>query len=781
MAAKERTTRSKSPQSFDTDLRQTEVTTYSNRAQAREGNTVKAVGTAVRKPVIAADKSDKYTSFAPQKYVTDYSDLVKFGGEMAIDAYKGYKEAEAETEIEGTLKDYFDGQIADAAIPGAAADKVNAELRMNDNYGDDRDPGEYSESDEQTLKEATDNLHQLARLKQRGAKNSTELNVKVEALVRKYINQVPGLATEFRNIAKNTLGDSSATLNRLISQEKSEAEIAKEQRKIYNANLQAARVAGFDGPPQEALYRLNLERQQIQRSVALDRAVTNDRLLAERLTQQPEWSTKVSATFATARTTIQAINDNPELDDRTKSIRIIGALQEQIAAIGSTYGYTEAGKSLVTSMEAMAKIYEGFRDGSIPAEKVKNSVAWLENSNRLRLLSDPAIAGQLAFMAAGGAGIALEIASQEVRDHVSTLNWNVQTVAYGLYAGQTNRPPGVSKKEYGQGSALFLGAMSKHISQNVNSDDPAVIEGNKWVMSKLSKAVDSWKASDGAEVMDAFIKNTANADIIPFLEKYDPDGEFAKKALLISGEFIAVNIKDRIDQKFDSNTMKITYAQDGTARVEALGTQPSDVIKVIKNLQENYIPRINNYIRTFQHMNGGVDYGKTARTFYSQLLGQGSMPEDPPKGLPTENDTRTPQEIAMDEVINTGQLPLAASPSEEGTAELVEQHNRAVKALTTPVYNYLESLGWEANLITTDLGNIMKDIGGAIGTKGFDKQQVIEEAVKKAKKRLEKSIKQFDKDGTNAIKEIDDAAAASMVEDWQRIRALYTRKDGNFK
>lgn len=629
MAAKERTPRSKSPQSFDTDLRQTEVTTYSNRAQAREGNIVKAVGTAVRKPVIAADKSDKYTSFAPQKYVNDYSDLVKFGGEMAIDAYKGYKEAEAETEIEGTLKDYFDGQIADAAIPGATADKVNAELRMNDNYGDDRDPGEYSESDEQTLKEATDNLHQLARLKQRGAKSSTELNVKVEALVRKYINQVPGLATEFRNIAKNTLGDSEATLNRLISQEKSEAVIAKEQRMAYNNLLANANKEGFTGTDREKILQLaewNQEKHLVARQKLL---LERDENAAKALTTRDGWGTFSKVTSRNLTSALTAAVNNPANSSIDRKLVAIQLVMSDIAGtVSGQLGNTAGGKELLSGLNAIRDVYVGMANGSIPAEAANNMVTYVTKTIEAKLWSNPELARDLIVLKFAGNTLTANTAAARVVKGLESISVDVENLTVTQLAATAGGPPafgpGTTEAQKALVRKLTADNTLSYIKAYGKETSPEFTAAHKRFMSSMINSIENWEESAGVEAMDALVKTTADESMVNFLALYDTDGRYREQAKLMVQSFIGKSIDSRMKEKFDSSTMEIRPASDGTSRVFSLSNNPTkETTKQIQVLNESYMPRLNSYFRAYEHLNGGTDYAGAGEQYFRKLFNKG--------------------------------------------------------------------------------------------------------------------------------------------------------------
>jgi len=136
------------------------------------------------------------TQFAPQAAVQDdsASKLLGFAGEQAVEANRGYRDAE----FEGEAREAIEGRILKAYSQFAGGENVELDAFS-------AELGKYKEGYKQ------------------GALTNSDMSVRVENARRKAINLMPGRVQEINTLSQQTLGQYKAQLDQIDAQEKAQA------------------------------------------------------------------------------------------------------------------------------------------------------------------------------------------------------------------------------------------------------------------------------------------------------------------------------------------------------------------------------------------------------------------------------------------------------------------------------------------------------------------------------------------------------------------------------
>jgi len=180
--------------------------------------------------------------------VADTSDsaLLKFAGEQAGAAYKGFKGAQIEEAVTPEIEAFFESAAARGyEAPIYEAQTTPENLRAAQDVAAQMETGAFTAAEDPALASARGDVAKLKRAADMGAMSKGELKARIDTKLKEFINDAPGLATEFTSYVKQALGKYASNIDFIEAQRKSAASGTSDLDKYKKEQAASARVMGL--------------------------------------------------------------------------------------------------------------------------------------------------------------------------------------------------------------------------------------------------------------------------------------------------------------------------------------------------------------------------------------------------------------------------------------------------------------------------------------------------------------------------------------------------------
>lgn len=532
-------------------------------------------------------------------------------GGTALEAHKGYREAQLEIGIDKEIEQFFGGQEAESRIPGQAENVVSLA---------EQTAGLVSPEEDEALQSAKRDLSRLADMRARGAGSTLELKARVEALTKQYINNYPGMAKDFRQLARENLGDYSDRFALFDKEQKDAADLAKDEQKAWaDREKHARRVYQIDtNRPRSEWYPQYLASQGDARThrelnLLRDTNTVESNLIIE---DDERWGAYHQGEAINARTAFSGIADDDTLNADQKATNIQAIHSRLVADINSRWMKGGAVhprvSALLTDLQSTADLYTKVASGEITAVSANNTVKARLDIAKSQLLDDP----QIATAVAGSQLI--ENAYVDIRLAESVRIKMLGAVKAAARSGTAFSKPG-SRTADEQGAVGGYFQLMKGWASAYNEAESKNPDEAKFIVDNIEATLDSWHRDETTPAFDGLLDMVADPDFNTFIAE-NGTPELKEKLSVPIQTFIMDNVSTAFQGKFDSSTMKIKVGEDGQMYVSA--TDPK-VSGEVTNLNRNYAVRFNKFVKAEAHLQGTTNY-KSAMEKLIPLITKGS-------------------------------------------------------------------------------------------------------------------------------------------------------------
>lgn len=517
---------------------------------------------------------------------------INFLGNLGVEAVKGYQQAKVSDATTGEVEDFLAATNArqEAPIAQAAAEQV-----LN-----------TAGADSEAFTRAKADLERIATIINRGAGNTSELKMRVQARLRQYINQMPGFAPELRQTADNILGDYSGVLSSIHAEEVKPAKESLED-KVFEALLKR----DDNGAIAAQYVSGNITKEETKAALLRQEANKNDFSMLERLqkeqnintdllAREPRFDNGLEAIRLSTSGSITRIIDNSAIPKDQKETMITNEVAKALTQV-APYRNGEVGRSKVAALEkALNDVAIDAKDvvsGKRTKEYLANSIAITESKATEGLYAmEERLPQYKAFISAlGPAAQSLNINTALIPEYMKL--WNRLT---------TNKNPFLEDTVGTKDKKGFYDMIAGAVKQNIDSKDTqGAIEWMTTLADDISKGK-GVKEEDYNGLVATLADEKIGKEIY---SKATPNQQATMLQPVESymGDLIGASIK-----AFNPATMTLVNSDDGRLLVRAKPDASFWDKRSVENMNVKLMGRMNNSIRALSHIQKGSDNYKAA-------------------------------------------------------------------------------------------------------------------------------------------------------------------------
>ena len=536
---------------------------------------------------------------------------IEFYGNLATEAHKGYQVASLQVDIQNEVDDFVTGYGASEKLnePGGAIDTLGTQ------EGIARDNPDHTPEEKDALEAARVEVRRLARAKVQGAATPLQLRIRLETMTKQAINNMPGLAREFRAMANAELGDVGGVIADIESKERAKEKAAKSGADMMNAFTKKAWSVGVDtrkpGWEEKTFQRLAAK----QSHEVAKNAVESGLIEQKALLNNPEHQKNSMLTYTgLAGGSMKQILENTEIQGNiteiSKRISIVANNQRAAAQADFTSDdgvVSPAGKLIVQAITDQEELYTSVATGKLTLDEARNRQEARQIQAVASLTDTDAALLMYATMKSLGPGFDQLQIQAEFNKHYTN---HLAMLKMGANSGNplnAARDSGDKRNFFG---TLINWAKSKTEAGEI-TDTP---EGQD-ILTIVNNTLKNWVPSESVEGYDGLMSLASSKHFSDFLAVQDPSGDTKKRMLKISGNYIKKSVKTAFHAQFDYKTMEIGVAPDGSATVVAKEGGDEDVLDAVRKINASTITRFNTYNRANATLRG-----KTLEEVNKQML-----------------------------------------------------------------------------------------------------------------------------------------------------------------
>lgn len=555
------------------------------------------------------------TTYSKQGVVDDSTaQAISAVGGTALAAHQGYQEAGLKAGIDKHINDFFTGIEAEQRIPGQSENV--AQLA-------EQTAGLVSPEEDEALTSAKKDLAKLAIMRRTGAANPLQLRTRIEALTKQYISNMPGLADDFRRLARNELGDYSDRLKQIEVDEAAKASAGKDRAEVIKAAQKQATGFGIDTLSQpfsvwypqliehNASVRTHGDAQRLRESNIIDK---------NRFLESNQWPAVAQGAALSYRTEASAIiNLKKTADGREATaadkIAMLDALEaKQLLENGKWNPDAASASPKVTALNEAIKsttaVYKQIADGTISNTEAQNRL------NTLKAITESKIreTSGLGILMTASTLFPDSFTKGQIAQKAIPLIMNMhekQLAEENPFGNPANRAASTTEAIPEYFKQLGTWAAGVNGSKEGTKNDAA------GVLHAINTTLDTWKPNETTPAFDGLLGLVADPEINTFLSNHGTPELRAKLAVPIE-RFITDNVMSAFSGKYNTDTMRIVSTSTGGMYAQAKTNDPV-VAEQVKVLNKNYLPRFEKYLKATAHLQETTNYSSGASSLISIL------------------------------------------------------------------------------------------------------------------------------------------------------------------
>lgn len=551
---------------------------------------------------------------------TTQAEAIQTLGTMAGEAYMGKQAADIETEVEQQVFSYFEkagmegleSPIHERQLIKAQESAAREEVDVL---------GNPTPAEQKELNNARKEVTKLKNVAAQGAISDTELQARVEAITKKYINKLPGLTKEFQSYAATALGKYESNIDYIEAQRRARLTASEKnnayKNKIMGLAVEMGTSAIFnqDGSRKsfDETEAVVLGRQHNKEQVRLieQSAQKNDVLNSEALN-------KMGATWAQEHTMLQSsaferllegkdaegqpLINNPIELEKMLTAEYTARQQDMLRGVRAANRENPTVKAALAAMKTQYEMVVAEVTGTKNAAVLKNLVD--ANNAQLQLdimnTADGRYVKTIRTMM--GDNVVTDLILGEKIKAEDFIN-NVQAVADGVYV--IPAPTSVRKGREQNAQAIFRG-VSALVGDSVSKNDAQSITD---AANSITTIVNGWHEGETATMRDRLVGLAADPNFSEFSQHLDADTKTKMSSHI--RDYIFNHINPNAIETFDSSTMAVVVDAQGNISAQPKVRDP-DVLRATSEINRTLMPRYSNYIRAEGNLQGRKDYAASA-------------------------------------------------------------------------------------------------------------------------------------------------------------------------
>jgi len=329
-------------------------------------------------------------------------------GAAGMDVYKGVKGAQIEAAIDPDVAGYYDAAVAEGLdVPGYTSE-IAGDITEAQAFAAHVETGEFTEEEDPAYKSAIAGVKKLQRAAASGAMSSVELKARIEAKMKEFYNDAPGLYAEFKGVADEVLGKNKASIAYIEAQRSAATKTKSSPNKYLDGLAKDAAKVGmpvadiYSGDPAKVaeiqaevktrwpIYEAATKYASLASTSGSVRTLTANQQNIE----APLYIADSLLSYEAKTLDVLGVSSLGELatlrSDTKRKADAMGALRKQaddaVTAFNTKYRLTDTSRktAYANQIEARRALYEKFLTGKFEAEDLETSIKSLRNGEAMR-------------------------------------------------------------------------------------------------------------------------------------------------------------------------------------------------------------------------------------------------------------------------------------------------------------------------------------------------------------------------------------------------------------